>query len=516
MAITVDRAKIGVVLLGLVGVLLLVIGIVALSIFPSILKAKIEQNLVLEEGKEAYEKWKKTPIPVTFKVFIFNITNPKEIANGSRPLVSEVGPYVFKQLRSKDVLRWDEVEKTVTYNDIKQYHFVPSLSADMSEKIYSLNLPLQGIIMFIKKLAYFARAMIVPALENMLTTYDEKLFTHRTARELLFDGYKVELIEDLLDLAKPFVSKVPQILPNNTFGFLYGKNNSGDGIFSVFTGEDDIAKYSQIVRWNNMSKIPFWKDDFCNMMNGTDGSQFPPPVTRRDILYVYTPELCRSVFLEYERDVLVQGIPALRFVTPERLFASPKDNPDNMCYCTEPQYCELSGILDVSPCRKGMKLAVTGPHFYQGHEIFAKRIDGLTPSRELHETYVDIEPNTGLVLRASRKLQMNFILDKFEDLEETKSVEMNVIPLIWVTEEAEIDSEVAALFTAKVRTPITVAKSVLTACIVLGILWIVTAGFVTVYILMKQQKTAQAVIRSKYARVSQKADEVKKNPNVHA
>lgn len=41
------------------------------------------------------------------------------------------------------------------------------------------------------------------------------------------------------------------------------------------------------------------------------------------------------------------------------------------------------------------------------------------------------------------------------------------------------------MFTAKVRTPVTIAKSVLTACIVLGILWIATAGFVTVYILMK-------------------------------
>lgn len=51
--------------------------------------------------------------------------------------------------------------------------------------------------------------------------------------------------------------------------------------------------------------------------------------------------------------------------------------------------------------------------------------------------------------------------------------------------EAAIDKDVAAMFTKKVRTPVTIAKSVLTACIVLGILWIATAGFVTVYILMK-------------------------------
>lgn len=509
MAITVDKAKCGVILLGFLGVVLLVIGIVALSIFPSLFKAKLHQNLYLEEGKEAFEKWKKTPIPVTFKVYIFNVTNPDEVMNnGAMPNVQEVGPYVFHQLRSKDVLSWDPESKTVTYNDLKQYHFIPSLSANLSNKVYSVNLPLQGVVMFAKKVAFFSRPFVDSILETLFIKYSQSLFVHRTARELLFEGYKVELIEDLLGLAKPF-AEVPEILPNNTFGFLYGKNNSGDGIFSVYTGEDDIAKYSQIATWNNMSRIPFWKDGYCNMMNGTDGSQFPPPVTRKDVLYVYTPELCRSVFLEYEKDVQVQGIPALRFITPERLFASPKVNPDNLCYCTEEKYCDLSGILDVSPCRKGLKLAVTGPHFYLAHRFVSERVTGLTPKRELHETFVDIEPTTGIVLRASRKLQMNFIMEPFDGFSQTRNVSLSVVPLIWVVEEAEVNEEVATLFTAKVRTPVTIAKSVLTACIVLGILWIATAGFVTVYILMKQQRTAKAVIKNKYKAVPQKFDDSK-------
>ncbi|CAL1281117.1 unnamed protein product [Larinioides sclopetarius] len=485
-------------------------GVVGFALYPTLLHALLQKNLVLEEGKEAYEKWKKTPIPVTFKVFIFNVTNHKEVMEGKVPNVEEVGPYVFKQLRSKNVLAWNGEDKTVTYDDIKQYHFVPESSASMSNRMYSLNLPLQGILMFIKKLPDFSRSLVVPILEGVLKNYNESLFSYRTARELLFDGYKVDLIQDLIDLASAFVT-VPEILPNNTFGFLYGKNNSGDGVFEVFTGEDDIGKYSQIVKWNNMSRIPFWNNQYCNMMNGTDGSQFPPPVSKRDILYVYTPELCRSVSLEFLNDVRVQGIPALRFVTPDRLFASPTINPDNMCYCTDEKFCSLSGILDVSPCRKGMKLAVTGPHFFQAHEFIKERVTGLNASKELHETYVDIEPNTGLVLRASRKLQMNFILDKFDEMEETKNVMMSVIPLIWVIEEAEISEEVANLFTAKVRTPITITKSVLTACIVLGILWIVTAGFVTVYILMKEQKAAKAVIKSKYKAVPQKPEDIMKS-----
>ncbi|GIY69822.1 lysosome membrane protein 2 [Caerostris extrusa] len=494
----------------IIGSFFLIVGVVGFALFPTILHALLQKNLVLEEGKEAYEKWKKTPIPVTFKVFIFNVTNPKEVMDGMKPIVQEIGPYVFKQYRSKNVLAWNKTDKTVTYDDLKQYHFVPELSANMTNRIYSLNLPLQGILMFIKKLPDFTRSLVVPMLEGVLKNYNESLFSYRTARELLFDGYKVDLIQDLIDLASAFVT-VPEILPNNTFGFLYGKNNSGDGVFEVFTGEDDIGKYAQIVKWNNMSRIPFWNNQYCNMMNGTDGSQFPPPVSKRDVLYVYTPELCRSVSLEYLVDTRVRGIPALRFVTPEKLFASPLVNPDNMCYCTEEKFCGLSGILDVSPCRKGMKLAVTGPHFFQAHEFIKERVTGLNASREAHETYVDIEPNTGLVLRASRKLQMNFLLDKFEEMEETKSVTLSVIPLIWVTEEAEIDEEVATMFTAKVRTPITIAKSILTACIVLGILWIVTAGFVTVYILMKEQKAAKSVIKSRYKSVPQKPEDIIKS-----
>ncbi|GFY55084.1 lysosome membrane protein 2 [Trichonephila inaurata madagascariensis] len=515
MAVTVTKAKIGVVVLGLLGLLLLVIGVVALSLLPTLFKAKIQENLVLEEGKEAYEKWKTTPIPVTFKVYIFNITNPKEVMEGLKPSVQDIGPYVFKQYRSKDVLSWNKEAMTVTYNDLKRYQFVPELSANMSNRIYSLNLPLQGILMFLKKLPDFSRSLVVPLLEGVLRNYNESLFSYRTAQELLFDGYKVDLIQDLIDLASAFVT-VPEILPNNTFGFLYGKNNSGDGIFEVFTGEDDISKYSQIVKWNNMSRIPFWNNQYCNMMNGTDGSQFPPPISKKDVLYVYTPELCRSVSLEFAKETNVRGIPALRFATPDRLFASPLVNPDNMCYCTDEKYCSLSGILDVSPCRKGMKLAVTGPHFFLAHEFIQERVTGLNASREAHETYVDIEPNTGFVLRASRKLQMNFILDKFEEMEETKSVMMSVIPLIWVVEEAEIDEKVATMFTAKVRTPIVIAKSVLTASIVLGILWIIIAALVTVYILVKvrkftQQKAAKAVIKSKYKVVPQKPEDIIKS-----
>lgn len=491
----------------------MILGVVGFTVLPTIIRYIVRLNMILSPGKEVFDKWKETPIPVTFKVYLFNVTNHREVLNGSKPIVEEVGPFVFEQRRSKQVLEYGRENLTITYRDQKQYFFLKEQSADIESKIYTVNLPLQGILMFIKKLGSIYRSVIIPGLEGILKNYEEHVFSHRTARELMFEGYKVDLIQDLVDLAGAFVT-VPEILPNNTFGYLYGKNNSGDGIFTVFTGIDDIAKYSQIVTWNNMSRIPYWNNEYCNMMNGTDGAQFPPPVTPRDVLYVYAPDLCRSISLEYSKDVTIEGIPALRFVTPEHLFASPLQNPDNMCYCTEPEYCELSGILDISPCKKGLKLAVTGPHFFLAHRYVTERVEGLHPNRELHESYVDVEPTTGVVLGASRKLQMNFILDKFEEMEDTKHLPMSVLPLLWVVEEASVTPKVATEFIIQVRAPVIVAKSVLTACVVLGVLWILTAGASTLYILAKEQKTAKAAVENRYKQykqVPQKPEDILKS-----
>lgn len=51
---------------------------------------------MLEEGTEQFERWVNIPQPLLFKIFIFNVTNPKEVLNGGVPRVKEVGPYVYR------------------------------------------------------------------------------------------------------------------------------------------------------------------------------------------------------------------------------------------------------------------------------------------------------------------------------------------------------------------------------------------------------------------------------------
>ena len=43
-----------------------------------------------------FDKWRELPIPLTFKIYVFNVTNTEEVNEGSKPEVKEIGPYVYK------------------------------------------------------------------------------------------------------------------------------------------------------------------------------------------------------------------------------------------------------------------------------------------------------------------------------------------------------------------------------------------------------------------------------------
>ena len=54
------------------------------------------QNINLKAGTDLREMWSNFPDPVGFKVYFFNVTNPMDIQNGAKPILNEVGPYVYE------------------------------------------------------------------------------------------------------------------------------------------------------------------------------------------------------------------------------------------------------------------------------------------------------------------------------------------------------------------------------------------------------------------------------------
>lgn len=123
---------------------------------------------------------------------------------------------------------------------------------------------------------------------------------------------------------------------------------------TIFTGVDDITKYGIIDRYNGRTHLPHWSSESCNRLNGSDGSIFPPHITKNTTLYVYDKDLCRLLPLEFDKEVETKrGVPGYRFTPNLDVFASVDRNPENMCFCPSGPPCAPNGLFNVSACQYG-------------------------------------------------------------------------------------------------------------------------------------------------------------------
>lgn len=77
------------------------------------------------------------------------------------------------------------------------------------------------------------------------------------------------------------------------------KNGTAKDIVTVFTGAGDITKYGLIDRFNGENKLKHWTTQQCNQLNGSDGSIFPPHISKNDTIYVYDKDICRLLPLTW-------------------------------------------------------------------------------------------------------------------------------------------------------------------------------------------------------------------------
>jgi len=77
-------------------------------------------------------------------------------------------------------------------------------------------------------------------------TFKSQLFATQTVIELLFDGHDDPLLSPGTQLPEGIFP------PLDKFAWFYQRNNSDyfDGVFSVFTGGDDIIKLGEMDMWN--------------------------------------------------------------------------------------------------------------------------------------------------------------------------------------------------------------------------------------------------------------------------
>ncbi|XP_075260604.1 lysosome membrane protein 2-like [Convolutriloba macropyga] len=476
------------------GLLLLALGLIARFVYPLI----YNNESSLADGSMVYDEWQAPDYPIYMKYYMYTYTNAQDFVDGTdpKPEVEQLGVLSYRETQVKFDLEYVDDDKRVIYYNNKSYVFDEETST-MAEND---TIVVPNILLF-----------------TILATYQEtlnwgfiKFFANRD-----FNGgdpdyvnavspfYMVEAGDFLwgyndnlfLEQLHGLDAEVP-----TKFGLQV--NNTNDGQYEIYTGKgDDNDKRGIVEKWDNLTALTFWYSDTCNMINGTDGTIFPVDVPKDERLYVFNTQICRSIFLEAEEDQEIEGIDTTKFVAPSEVFEV--DFEDNVGYCTggEKDECLGNGLLDASKCYKELikdqtgqsldiSLIISSPEFLYCDNNTIESIIGFDPNPAEHETYLNMERTSGVILKAAKRVQVNTNIKYFNGIDSLETMEKIVdrtgqsgqylVPLFWGEESLPVDSKLTDLVNESTR--VTTAVLVLAYLfIAFGCILIVVAVALVVY-----------------------------------
>nr|KAF6469104.1 CD36 molecule [Molossus molossus] len=267
------------------------------------------------------------------------------------------------------------------------------------------------------------------------------------------DNYTVSFVQPNGAIFEPTLSVGSE---NDTFTVLnlaVAYNNTVDGVYKVFSGKDDVTKVAIIDTYKGKKTLGYWPS-YCDLVNGTDAASFPPFVEKTRVLQFFSSDICRSIYAVFGGEINLKGISVFRFILPPKAFASPIQNPDNHCFCTDREVsnnCTYYGILDISKCKDGKPVIISLPHFLHASPEVSEKIEGLRPNEEEHSTFLDVEPITGFTLQFAKRLQVNLLVKTSKKIDVLKRLTSNyLVPILWLNETGTIGNEKAEMFKKQV------------------------------------------------------------------
>ncbi|KAK9398629.1 lysosome membrane protein 2 [Crotalus adamanteus] len=413
--------------LGMLAPAFLIAGIALLAAhtMENLVDAQIKQGSVLRNNSETFEYWENPPIPLLLQFYFFNLTNPLEVLQGEIPIVKEVGPYSYREWKwRRDVHILENGSKVSSFQPTS-YYFERELSVGDPEvdRIRTVNLPAVVAMNMARRTPF-----TFPA-ELLLLAYQEDMFTIHTVDEILW-GYT----DNFLKAVHKFFPEVDPI-----FGYFKQMNGTDDGEYVMLSGENSYLDFTRVIEWNGKDKLDWWTTPSCNMINGTDGGTFHPLINKDDTIYIFATDFCRSIYLNFEKELTILGIPTYRFTLPLKIFANVSVNPDNAGFCVPAGHCMGSGILNVTACKQGAPIFLSLPHFFRAEDNYIKSVDGMHPNKENHDTFLDINPLTGALVQANKRMQINVYVETLPQFIQTGKIRRMYYPVMYMNESYMLD-----------------------------------------------------------------------------
>ncbi|CAF4831761.1 unnamed protein product [Rotaria sp. Silwood1] len=432
-----------------VSLILAIAGVFGIIFGPKVIQNQVVKQLPLSADSDKLDSWINQPVPTYIQFWLWECVNPDDVVQqGRKPMVVQRGPFTYIENKTKTDVFFNP-NLTVSFRQPTSYTFVRHMSADDdSLPVVMINTPIITILNIARNLS---KPTIYEDIVNLIAkVFNETLFVKRTANEWIW-GYEEPLFKA--------VKKIPivgPLIPDDHFGYFYGRNATDGGLYTVFTGENDINRLNYINKWNGGSYLTYWNSTQSNQINGTDGSWFPPLSTNKlqsERLYVFSTDVCRSIYLTFDGHSSVLNIPTETFSIPAEVLNNATLNPENAGFGNLD-----SGVLNVSTCQQGAPIILSFPHFLYAAEHYQAHIDGLAPDADAHRTVLQIEPHTGFVFNAQERIQINVYIEHDPLFDGLKNVPTLIMPAVWINESTVIDQKTADDFKSEVLRIFTIIR----------------------------------------------------------
>lgn len=457
--------------LGVFGFIFLIAGCVLIPVLNNYIDSQIKETIPLKEGSDTYNTWLDPPVPIYFQIYVLDLQNPIEVVKyGAKPSFTEKGPYTYREHRQKwQISHFNN--GTLSYRENRSFVFdLEKSTGPQEENFTTANLIMVTVAEIIRREYSWIQELVELVLD---WGGDSNLFTTLSVKDIMW-GYEDPLLKKVKSILKKYVNSTTF---DDKFGLFYKQNGSDDGLYTIYSGTKTWKNFGMIELWNKDSSLKYWTTPQCNMINGTDGTIFPPFEDKGRTLYIFSSDICRSIYTVYQKSVTLKGIDLMRYAVPPRVFLNHKKNPDNEGFCSPKGVCLPSGLLNVSSCRQGAPIIMSQPHFLAADkDLVQDQVIGLTPDPEQHGTILDVEPLTGVVMNAQKRLQLNVYIRNVSHIRETANIDHIYYPVLWLNESALIDDKSANKFKKEVLMPIKLTKAVEYGLIVLGAFMLICTG----------------------------------------
>lgn len=478
-----------------VSIFLLLLGIASVGVavfFPPYIDRALDQALTDKvtitaqdqaDNSDEYVAWSDPTsddaVPIWYKVYVWNTTNPTEVLKGEKPILQEIGPYVYRDMKAYFNITFgtdEQLRNTMTYR-IYEYFLFQRDQTDAAldpdkDFVYSPNMAYQALIPrtftvdgIIKPLNeyYFKR-------DDMYKLWGARM---RSVNEVLFGYNDTEMWAASQAFGAATVPPLfPGVVGNDTSLTEANVDITGTHLqYTLYTGE---SPHEQLLRtykaWNDMGylvshfnpngfgpAVGTWRSPSAQMVWGTDGTQFRRNLQKGMVVTAFVDELFRAAPLQnapatddfYTQTVDEKGITLYRFTMPPDVTLNATHQPANWVY----DAFGPDGLANLT-IPKSMNIFVSKPHFQDGDAGLRANLTGMTdPVRALHDTYVDAEPLTGIVMNAAKRLQANiWVTPTPTDFDGVwlKSAAQVLLPIFWAEQSGSIPNNLANEFVGSV------------------------------------------------------------------